>query len=428
MRVLVVGAGGFIGRHVVRALGEAGHTVRPAGPNPQRLARLFPGLEPVKADLATDDAAAWRARLLGIDAVVNAAGLIRDTRARSFRRVHTEGPIALFDACLAAGVRRVIQISALGADGAADTGYHRSKWAADHHLLALDPSGERLEATVLRPSLVIGPGGASTALFALLAALPLPPRLGPGTWQVQPIGVEDLARVVVALMVAEGVRVLDAVGPQPETTDAITLALRTWMGLPKRPLLPLPAPLLAVAARFGDRFGSGAVTTESLTMLRRGNTAAVAPLVAATGITPRPLADQIAALPDPQATLRRARMEALRPLLRWSIALMWLWTCVVSLVFWPFADSQDLVARVGLTGTLGIAAIVAAAVWDGALGLALAVGWRPVAVCWAMLATMAGFTAVISLWLPDFWLHPMAPVAKNLPVAAATLTLIALEA
>ena len=114
--------------------------------------------------------------------------------------MHTEGPIALFDACLTAGVGRVRQVSALGADAGAATRYHLSKRAADEHLAGLDPAGARLDWCVLRPSLVLGPGGGSTALFAALAAAPLPIRLGPGTWRVQPIHVDDLTAAVAHLL------------------------------------------------------------------------------------------------------------------------------------------------------------------------------------------------------------------------------------
>ncbi|HYD99377.1 MAG TPA: SDR family oxidoreductase [Alphaproteobacteria bacterium] len=429
MTVLIVGAGGFIGRHLVAGLRAAGHAVRPAGTDPAALRALFPGLDPVRADYATDDAAAWAPRLAGIDIVVNAAGLIREAPGRSFRRIHAEGPKALFDACRAARVGKVLQISALGADAGAETAYHLSKREADRHLQALDPTGQRLNWCVLRPSLVLGPGGASTALFTALAALPVPPRLGPGDWAVQPIHVDDLVRIVAVLAAYPGPlpRVLDVVGPEPVTTDGLIRGFRNWLGLPPRPFVPLPAPLLRLAAGIGDRLPRSPVTSQSLAMLRRGNTAPAEPLVAATGIRPRPLAAQLAALPAPRAALRTARLDLLRPTLRWSIALLWLWTCAVSLGLWPLSDSLAMVERVGPTGPLALALTIGAALWDGALGLALALRWRPVLTGGLMLATMAAFTAIISLFLPEYWLHPFGPVAKNLPLAVATLVMMALE-
>jgi NAD(P)H-binding len=114
VNILVVGAAGFIGRHLVWRLFESGHAVTPSGTDPARLRRLFPGLPSTPADYHCDSANSWAPRLAGVDVVINAAGLIRETGGRSYRAVHTEGPIALFDACLAAGVGRVLQVSALG--------------------------------------------------------------------------------------------------------------------------------------------------------------------------------------------------------------------------------------------------------------------------------------------------------------------------
>jgi nucleoside-diphosphate-sugar epimerase len=159
VNILVIGAAGFIGRHLVQRLFESGHDVTPCGTDPARLRRVFPGLRCIAADYGRDSAEPRIPRLAGVDVVINAAGLIRETGDRSYRRVHTEGPIALFEACLAASVGRVLQISAVGADAGAVTRYHLSKRAADDHLAALDPAGERLDWCVLRPSLVLGPGG-----------------------------------------------------------------------------------------------------------------------------------------------------------------------------------------------------------------------------------------------------------------------------
>ncbi|MCV5949169.1 NAD(P)H-binding protein, partial [Escherichia coli] len=90
--------------------------------------------------------------LAGVDAVVNAAGLFRQTRTARFADVHVRGPCALFTACAKAGVARVVQISALGADEAARSAYHLSKKEADDFLLRLPLAS----AAVAQPSLVYG--------------------------------------------------------------------------------------------------------------------------------------------------------------------------------------------------------------------------------------------------------------------------------
>lgn len=137
MHMLLTGSTGFIGRAVQSALERAGHTVH-GGISPRRAAGR-PGQ--VAMDFAHDTTpAVWLPRLEGIDAVVNAAGVLRDTRTRPIDALHQHTPVALFDACAQAGVRRIVQISALGIAGSA-TRYATTKRAADTHLLGLTEQG-----------------------------------------------------------------------------------------------------------------------------------------------------------------------------------------------------------------------------------------------------------------------------------------------
>lgn len=168
------------------------------------------------------------------------------------------------------------------------TRYHRTKAAADTYLASLDPTGHAMDRAVVRPSLIIGRGGQSTALFAAVAALPLPLRLGTGDWQFQPIHVDDLVEGIARLLDRDDpiAGFIDAVGPEPMSTDALTAALRRWLGLRASPMLPIPAALIGMVARLGQAIGLGVVTPESLTMLKAGNTASMIGFVAACGLTP----------------------------------------------------------------------------------------------------------------------------------------------
>lgn len=94
----------------------------------------------------------WRETLRGVDAVVNAAGILRETGRQTFARIHIGGPLALARACVEAGVKRFVQISALGQPG--DGEFIASKHRFDEALLALS-----LEAVVLRPSVVYAASG-----------------------------------------------------------------------------------------------------------------------------------------------------------------------------------------------------------------------------------------------------------------------------
>lgn len=412
IRVFIVGGTGFIGRHLAAALADAGHTVTALGRS---------GI-----DLARDDEAAMAARLAGAALVVNAAGLVRDQGANRLVAVHAEGAIKLFRACERAGVRRLVQISALGVTADGETPYQRTKGRAEAALRDIDA----LDWCILRPSLVIGRGGASTVLFSALAALPLPPRIGPGNWQIQPVHVDDLAEAVVRLAQWPGSlpRALDVVGPTPMGTEALTRILGGWLGLAPRPFLPVPEAVLGPAAVIGERLTGGAFGRDSLTMLRRGNTADPGPIAAVLGRPPRDLSAALARHPVTNSDKQHARLFFLRPLLRWSLGLLWLVTGLLSFGLYPVAESYRMLADVGLHGLPAEVALYGAAGLDLILGALLLANWRPMAVGGAMLALMAGFTLAATGLPAEYWLHPFAPILKNLPIAVATLVMMALEA
>ena len=110
----------------------------------------------------------WLNYLRGVDGVVNCAGILQTRNGQSAAAIHHGAPAALFEACVAKGVRRVVQISAVSADDAAGTEYARTKKAADDHLRSLN-----LDWTVLRPSLVYAQGSyGGTSVIRGIAGFP----------------------------------------------------------------------------------------------------------------------------------------------------------------------------------------------------------------------------------------------------------------
>lgn len=257
MKVLVCGAAGFIGGNIVRQMRVAGHDVR-EGRAPEM-------------DYARDlDVAAWLPRIEGVDAVVNAVGVLRDSRARPMEAVHHLAPAALFEACAQQGVRRVIHVSALGIDGN-PTPYARSKLRAEALLRGLHEQG-RLTPTILRPSIVFGRGGASSQLFMHLARLPL--LLLPGAAlraRVQPVAVGDLAESCVALLPADAPPSLDCVGPRPMALAAFIASLREQLGHRPATVLALPDWLSRASARCGDHLPFQPWCSETLALLQQDN-------------------------------------------------------------------------------------------------------------------------------------------------------------
>ncbi|HYD75052.1 SDR family oxidoreductase [Ramlibacter sp.] len=426
MRILLTGATGLIGGAIARALLGEGDELVCAVRDPSRL-HLGEGARALQADLADVPSAAWWAeRLRGVDAVVNAVGILRESHGQSFDALHHRAPAELFRACAATGVRCVVQISALGADEQARSGYHRSKRAADDVLRALP-----LPGAIVQPSLVFAPQGASSGLFLGLASAPVLALPQGGTMPVQPVHLDDVVAGVLAVLgrPPERIATLAFVGPQPLALRDYVASLRRQLGLGRAaPLLPLPAALFMAGARVAGHLPGSFLDADTAAMLLRGNAAPAAGFTELLGRQPR----------DPDAFLDPAQGPTLRahgvlgwahPLLRLALALLWLWTAAVSLGLYPVELSYELLARVGLHGGVAALALYGAAGLDlllGVLTLACPPRWR----WWlwpAQLALVGGYTLLVTVFLPEYWLHPYGPISKNLPIMAAIALLWGLE-
>lgn len=431
MRILLAGASGFVGRPLLQALLAQGHEVHAVSRQPAHLGSR-PGLRPVLLDVSQAlQAADWLPLVAGMDVVINAVGIFREGPHQRFERVHKRAPQALFAACAQAGVGLVLQVSALGAGDAPATAFLQSKRAADDFLQALP-----LRSVVLRPSLVYGEQGPSALWFNALASLPvwlLPGRHGGPC--LQPVHRDDLVQAVLALLQqaqdpqAALPAVLAVVGPEPLSLRAYLQALRAGLGLQRPPwVLGLPTVLMRALARVAGWLRHPLLDADAMDMLLRGQQADSQGMCALLGRPPRPATQFVP--PGRADDLRRqAQLAWLLPLLRGSLAVVWLWTGVVSLGLYPRAQSLALLARVGATGLLAELLLWGAAVLDLLMGLAtlwLEPRWRP-ALWRTQAALILGYTALISWRLPEFWLHPYGPVLKNLPLLAVLLLLYQLE-
>ncbi len=266
MKILITGANGFIGQHIKNAL-EADHQL--ITPTHQQ------------ADFSTAiPAEDWKYLLEGVDVAINCVGIIVERKNQKFSDIHTTSPIALFQACLKSNVTRIIQISALGADGRAFAPYHVSKFAADNVLRELG-----ILSLILRPSLVYGEGGASFKLFKRLASLSVLLLPCGGKQQIQPVHISDLVATVKQSLFAEKSQTIDVVGPHSMSLAEYIQKLRSSMGKGVAKVIPIPFQV-AMTSSSVLHYLIHILHPDNLRMLQRGNTADVAPLVAFNGKSP----------------------------------------------------------------------------------------------------------------------------------------------
>lgn len=270
MNVFLTGATGFIGGHILRSLCARGYRVSCLARPSSACSHLeeLPGVRIVPGEWTQPES--WIDRVAGHDAAINAIGIIRETRQASFAQVHTRSPIALFEAAASAGVGKIVQISALGADEMARSGFHRSKLAADRFLAQLN-----IPHIILRPSFVYGPGDHSMAFFSRLARLPLTPVPGDGLYRVQPLHVRDLAQAVLVALERPDLAavVTDIGGGEILTFNEMLDLLANQQGkVHGARKLHIPWQLMSLVAAATDLLGShGPITTDELDMLRREN-------------------------------------------------------------------------------------------------------------------------------------------------------------
>ncbi|MGH8143029.1 MAG: SDR family oxidoreductase, partial [Steroidobacteraceae bacterium] len=401
MRILVCGASGFIGQAVTLALRTAGHEVVRGVRRPQH-----PG--DIRIDYSTDgDAANWRPRLDGFEAVVNAVGIITERPDAKFENLHERAPIALFEACARSTVRRVVQVSALGAE-TGDTGYFRSKRAADLALMRLP-----LEWQILRPSLVYGESGTSASAFRMLSSLPLIPiPTLPASPQFQPVHIDDLAAaVVIALDPRTPPRqCIDCVGSTRHTFREMLSGYRAAFGLGPAVWLPIPAVAMAIAARIANLVPNVPLTPETWRMLKQGNAGNSSAFAQLLGRAPKGLSEFIP-VADAERLCARAMSTWQLPLLRVSLAAVWILSGVVSAFLYPRSASLALLAPVGLTGALAAAVLYSASALDLVLGVATLL--YPRRITWiAQALLIVGYSLTIAVAMPGWLLHPFGPVLK----------------
>ena len=286
MKVLVTGGTGFVGWYVVRQTSEAGHEVVSLSRGIHKGDHAYP-VQNVRIDLILPED--LERVLSGVDVVVHAAGILRESEGQSFERAHVGATANLIDACKAAGVEKIIYLSALGVRANAQSNYLRTKHEAERLI-----EGSGLRYTIFRPSLVFGAGDRLIShLLSMVRYSPLVPVITDADIELQPIWVGDVATAVVRSLddPATDGQAFDLGGPTTMTFQDLIDTVKRVSGR-SAISVHVPAFLAEPFVRLGERlFTDPPLTEDQLVLLTAGETCDPAPAATAFGLRMRPLPD-----------------------------------------------------------------------------------------------------------------------------------------
>lgn len=289
-RVTVFGGSGFIGRHLVQRLAHAGARVRVAVRDAEGAKFLKPlgavgQIAPYGVNVG--DRAEVAAAVDDADAVVNLTGVLAESGRQSFRRLHVDGPAAIAEAAAAAGVAKLVHVSAIGADPDAKSRYARSKGLGEAAVRAAFPA-----ATILRPSVVFGPEDDFFNRFAAMARLsPALPLIDGGHTKFQPVYVGDVADAAMAALRDDAFagKTYELGGPDVMTFREVLEYVMATTGR-RRLLAPAPSWLLRPLAGLIEGLPGAPFTRDQLVLLESDNVVAEGAVGLETlGVLPTPI-------------------------------------------------------------------------------------------------------------------------------------------
>ena len=293
MKVVVTGAGGFVGGHTVEALSARGHKVVGLlrGKVPEAL-HASDGISYVGGVDVTDPSTLSPEYFGGADAVVHLVGIIAEQPPlQTFARIHVQGTRNVVEAARKAGVERIVYLSAIGAKPDAAAEYSRTKYAAEQIVMA---SG--LAYTILRPSIILGKDGDFGAQMKDLVQhgglpfkLPVPviPVPGSGDNLFQPLYVNDLTTCIALSVVGSQAenKTIEVGGSTRVSFNKVIQAFETAEHVAK-PLVHLPLDLLSLVAPIVEKLPKPPFTGDQLKNLRIDNVADLELMRSAFGFEP----------------------------------------------------------------------------------------------------------------------------------------------
>lgn len=283
--VTVFGGSGFLGREIVRRLLDRGFAVRVAVRHPSTVHDADGRLEAVRADVRDEDTVA--AALEGADAAIDSVGLYVERGSATFEAVHAQGARTVARQAARAGLESLVLISGIGVDAQSRSPYLRSRARGEALTREAYP-----EATILRPSVLFGPGDAMVSALARVGRwAPVLPLFGQGRTKLQPVYRGDVAEAAVRAIEnpdARG-RTYELGGPAVYSYQALVEQILRALGA-RRLLLPMPFALWDLQACVLGALPNPPLTRDQVALMQDDNVVTPQALTLADlGITPTPL-------------------------------------------------------------------------------------------------------------------------------------------
>lgn len=285
MKVFLTGATGFVGKNMLQRLVAEGHAVRALVRDPQRAGLA----QNAKVELVAGDVVEGTGldqRMQGCDAVIHLVGIIVEKGNNTFERVHHLGTRNVVEAAKRAGIKRFVQMSALGVRANGVAPYQTTKWKGEEEVRR---SG--IPFCILRPSLIFGEGdGFVTQMMATMRSAPLfRPVPGSGKPKFRPIFIDDVTACFVRALTAEAAtnQTVELGGADELTLNEVLAEIARCAGV-RKPAVHIPLPLMfAGAAVMQKVLKDPPVTVDQLRMLREGSTCDIGPMKRIFGVEPR---------------------------------------------------------------------------------------------------------------------------------------------
>jgi uncharacterized protein YbjT (DUF2867 family) len=425
MRILLIGASGYLGSAVIARLAKDGHSIVGIARGIRAISLSLPQVKFRSVDIAKASPEDWAEYVEGIDVVVNCAGIMQGGLGESVQLTQATAMRLLYTACEQANVRRFIQVSALGIEREASE-FSRTKKFADHDL-----SQRNLNWVILRPSIIVGHGVAGgSALLRAAAALPWMVPVFSDNARVQPVFLADVVETVSFFIDDDAPCRLsvDLPGPQSFLVHEVIQRFRRWTGRREGREVRIPNGLSKMLFLMGDiaaYFGwRPALRSNAHAELLQATEKSGHSWQRVTSINPQPL-DVV--LRDVTATTQEkwyAHLLLLKPLMIVVLVAFWIGTGLLALgpghgyavALMKEGGASDLVAKV----TVWMASLL-----DIGIGIAMAFRRTAQAALIASIFVSLAYVVIGTLILPRLWADPLGPMTKMWPVIVMTVATLA---